>query len=300
VLPMHARKQFLQLLTAFLATAAGGVVVSPDAAAAGGSALSPLIAAPIGLEIPGSVLTSLTPRDATTTSKGIVFVDCSAGSDAATGASPLAALKTVSKALTLHPHRVEVSGGWCSISEPLQLVNTPNLVVHGDGKTAISGGRSITGWVPARDRPHVLVADVTDFPTKEIKLLRVGATMLSRGRWPKLTGSGLTTPNFLFAMKWSKGASGPNRTQTMHLLGVDPTRLPAGASLREIAGNGFVCVSACACVCMAGSARTGRAAVECARVLAASYLFPSPLHPSLPMRDAGTFSGVLRRMSTAS
>ena len=46
-------------------------------------------------------------------------------------------------------------------------------------------------------------------------MLRLGATSLSRGRWPKLSGSGptrgLTSENWLFALHWEAGTddSGP-------------------------------------------------------------------------------------------
>ena len=50
----------------------------------------------------------------------------------------------------------------------------------------------------------MLVADTRGFPVDEIKQLRVGAHVLRRSRWPKLSGSGatrgLTTANWLFAM----------------------------------------------------------------------------------------------------
>ena len=48
----------------------------------------------------------------------------------------------------------------------------------------------------------------------EIKVLRIGSSMLRRSRWPKLVGNGLTTPNFMFAQPWSAGSSGANRSYT--------------------------------------------------------------------------------------
>ena len=73
----------------------------------------------------------------------------------------------------------------------------------------------------------MLVANVpATFPLAEIKILRAGSSVLRRSRWPKLVGSGLTTPNFMFAMPWSSGTADPTGARSLQQLGVDPARMP--------------------------------------------------------------------------
>jgi hypothetical protein len=133
-------------------------------------------------------------------SPATIFVDCSWGADSNSGSSFSNALKTLPKALATGAGRIEVSGGTCPLSAALLLDRA--VVLHGDGKTALSGGKTISGWTPSANHPggKVMVADVADFPLPEIKMLRLGGASLRRSRWPKLVGDGLTTPNFAFAM----------------------------------------------------------------------------------------------------
>ena len=156
----------------------------------------------------------------------------------------LAALKSLPKAVAMGASRIEVSGTTCRLTKPL-LIDSPTTI-HGDGKTAISGGQTISGWKPSPKHPSgVMVADVQAFPLSEIKQLRVGPVSLNRSRWPKLTGDGLTSPNWLFAMPWSAGAAAPNRSYAVHQLGVDASKLPPGTNLSSIAGSGFAHVLGC-------------------------------------------------------
>eukprot|EP00658_Telonema_sp_P-2_P038797 TRINITY_DN27770_c0_g1_i1.p1 TRINITY_DN27770_c0_g1~~TRINITY_DN27770_c0_g1_i1.p1 ORF type:complete len:227 (-),score=40.66 TRINITY_DN27770_c0_g1_i1:95-775(-) len=124
---------------------------------------------------------------------------------------------------------IHVAGGICNLSSPLQITRSVN--VHGDGRTAFSGGHQITGWGPSPRHPGsgILVADVSHFPIPEIKSLRLGGTALLRGRWPKRVGDGLTSPNFMFAMPWSQSVAAPADARTWHGLGIDPTKLPLSA-----------------------------------------------------------------------
>lgn len=174
-----------------------------------------------------------------------LYVNCATGSDAAAGTSAVTALKTLPKAVSAGASWIEISGGMCPLAAPVRILSP--LVLHGDGKTAISGGKAIEGWQTSSLHPggKVMVADVAGFPLKEIKSLRVGAVSLSRSRWPKLVGEGLTTPNFLFAMSWSSGSAAADRSRSMHQLGIDPTKLPANANLSAVAGNAFVHVLGC-------------------------------------------------------
>ena len=231
----------LLVMASAVAPASGG-----GGGGGGASVLSPLLGSP-----PYAAPASSAAAAATSGGGGgsagstTAFVDCSAGSDANSGASPREALKTLPKALAMGTARIEVSGGICGLSEPLQIDRS--LVLHGDGKTALSGGKTIGGWRPSPDHPggKVMVTDVADFPLPEIKMLRLGGAALRRSRWPKLVGNGLTTPNFLFAMPWSAGSSGPNRSYTEHQLGIDPSKLHANANLSAIGDTGFVHVLGC-------------------------------------------------------
>lgn len=213
-------------------------LVQPLAASA--SVLSPLIDSPY--LPPPSAITAVVAQERGTEK---FFVNCKSGSDTAPGTSPATALKSLPKAVAVGASWIEVSGGICPLSGPVQI-NKP-VIIHGDGKTALSGGKAIQGWQASSSHPgeKVLVADTADFPLKEIKLLRVGSSSLRRSRWPKLVGDGLTTPNFLFAMPWSSGAAAPDRLRAMHKLGIDPTKLPPHADLKAAAGNAFLHVLGC-------------------------------------------------------
>ena len=173
-----------------------------------------------------------------------VFVDCLMGDDTNSGSTPGTALKTIEAALkTTTVDWIEVSGGICSLQKPV-LINR-KTVLHGDGKTALSGGEIIKGWQPSGEG-HLMVADVADdFPLKEIKMLRLGNISLSRSRWPKKVGDGLSTPNFLFTMPWSRGTADPNGGLSLQHLGIDPTKLPPRANLTALIGTGFLHVLGC-------------------------------------------------------
>eukprot|EP01052_Picozoa_sp_SAG31_P014732 SAG31_NODE_925_length_10954_cov_3.051589_8_plen_1371_part_00 len=177
--------------------------------------------------------------------KTVLYVHCGSGSDFNSGTSPEAALKTLPKAISLRPSTIHISGGMCRLTKAL-LLDQP-VVLCGDGKTALSGGQNITGWRTSPRHPgsKVVVANVSRFPLAEIKMLRIGPISLRRARWPKLVGDGLTTPNWLFAMPWSSGAVAPNRSRSVHQLGIDPTMLPPHVNLSAIVGTGFVHVLGC-------------------------------------------------------
>lgn len=177
--------------------------------------------------------------------KTVLYVNCTSGSDINSGTSPEAALRTLPKAVSLRPSAIHISGGMCPLTKKL-LIDQP-VVLRGDGKTALSGGQSITGWRTSPRHPgsNVMVAKVSGFPLAEIKMLRLGPISLRRARWPKLVGDGLTTPNWLFTMPWSSGAVAPNRSRGVHRLGINPTMLPPHVNLSAIAGSGFVHVLGC-------------------------------------------------------
>jgi hypothetical protein len=200
------------------------------------------------------------PASRVSATGGAVFVNCLRGNDGASGATPETALQTVSAALKKHgsadatsnPWTINVAGGMCPLAAPLRVgPEHQGLRLVGDGKTAISGGAPITGWTPSADHPggKVFVADTSGFPLDEIKSLRLGGQMMSRTRWPKLSGSGstrgLTSPNWLFAMQWSSAPPAANRQRGLQLLGVDPATLPEGINLSAVAGFGFVHVLGC-------------------------------------------------------
>ena len=127
---------------------------------ASGSVLSPLLSSPYN--VPASALAKID-------SARKIFVNCANGSDAASGTNPSTALKTLAQAVSVESSWIEVSGGLCPLSSPV-LVDKP-MVIHGDGKTAISGGRAIESWKPSPLHPggKVMVANVATFPLKEIK-----------------------------------------------------------------------------------------------------------------------------------
>ena len=173
------------------------------------SVLSPLLDSPYAApasSTAGGASASASANSASAT----VFVDCSWGADSTSGSSFSNALKTLPKALATGAGRIEVSGGMCPLSAALLLDRA--VVLHGDGKTALSGGKTISGWTPSANHPggKVMVADVADFPLPEIKMLRLGGGSLRRSRWPKLVGDGLTTSNFAFAMPVSCSSNTPN------------------------------------------------------------------------------------------
>ena len=155
-----------------------------------------------------------------------LYVDCAVGSDTNSGTTLAAPLKTLPRAIALGGAWVEVSGGVCPLEAPVRVEREGGIVIRGDGKTALSGGRVIGGWQPSTAHSgggrystgKIMVADVpAGFPLREIKSLRLGSSSLRRSRWPKLVGDGLTTPNFLFAQAWSSGTMGPNRTRSLQV-----------------------------------------------------------------------------------
>ena len=174
-----------------------------------------------------------------------LHVDCALGSDDALGGpdDPLRsvqhALRTVAAAAA--PGAVvEISEGVCHLPAPLRLgVGMPPTVLRGRGpRSALSGGKPLTGWKPAAwpgaPTGSVFVADISSWPT-EIKTLRHGTALPPRARYPKLSGDGLTTPNWLFAQAWSTHPP-KNPGRVVHGLGLDPTRLPPHANLSSLVG----------------------------------------------------------------
>ena len=212
-------------------------------ASAASSVLSPLLKAPY---------TAPTAR-AGSGALGL-YVNCATGNDSSDGRSPGAAFATIERALsTKESTKIQISGGLCTLQSPLQLNNSHDgtasspFTLSGDGHTAISGGQAIGGWAvsPQHGGGNVLVADVTAFPLDEIKVLRVGTSVLRRSRWPKLVGDGLTTPNFLFAASWSVAHAAPADARSRQQLGVNPMALPTGYNLSSAAGTAYVHVLGC-------------------------------------------------------
>ena len=188
--------------------------------------------------------------------RGRLFVDCAHGSDGAVGGrdAPLrtlpAALRQVAAVKAAGgpswpadgaPFVIEVAGGACELSSPLLLganvsgTRQSPLVIRGSGPaTVISGGRAITGWAPAGPWPGapagaVLSASVAGLGLEEVKLLRIGAVMANRSRWPKTVGSGQSTPNWMFAAS-SSGSSSDGSKLAMRTLGLEPAALPPAAA----------------------------------------------------------------------
>ena len=139
---------------------------------------------------------------------------------------------------------VEVAEGVCHLDAPLRLgARHSSTVLRGRGpRSVLSGGKPLEGWQPASwegaPAGSVFAADISAWPA-EIKTLRHGSAVVPRARWPHLTGDGLATPNFLFAMAWSHHPSGASRGRALHGLGVDPTKLPpaAAANLSALVGG---------------------------------------------------------------
>ena len=161
------------------------------------------------------------------------YVDCSKGDDSNAGNQPSVPFATIQRAvnesLRSSAHTIYVSGGVCSITETLDIVQAHALRLVGDGKSAISGGRILTQWKSVGGGKFE--ADVPpDFPLDEIKMLRIGSETLSRGRWPKRFGDGLAAPNFLFAKEWSSGTADKYGHRTLQHLGIDLSTLPKEAS----------------------------------------------------------------------
>ena len=75
-----------------------------------------------------------------------IYVNCHNGSQSGSGTSPETAMRTLQKALGTGADRIEISGGMCPVSAPI-LINQA-VVIHGDGKTALSGGQAVVGWKP--------------------------------------------------------------------------------------------------------------------------------------------------------
>jgi hypothetical protein len=183
-----------------------------------------------------------------------LYVDCTNGSDRVgsyrgTRAAPLrslaaalhraAAEKTAGTWPTDRPYIIALRRGECQLASPLLI--GPNvsgtsaaspLVIRGDGPGSIlSGGRPIDGpwsaveW-PGAPAGSVIAASVQGLGLEEIKLLRVGAAMANRSRWPKTVGSGQSTANWLFA---TSSAGQPDGSKlALRTLGLDPEALPAG------------------------------------------------------------------------
>ena len=186
------------------------------------SVLSPLLDSPY--PAPPSSLHPHLQRQHRDDGGPTLYVDCAVGSDSNSGTTPAAPLKTLPRAIALGGAWVEVSGGVCPLEAPVRVEREDGIVIRGDGKTALSGGRAIGGWQPSTAHSgggrnsKIMVADVpAGFPLREIKSLRLGSSSLRRSRWPKLVGDGLTTPNFLFAQAWSAGTMGPNRTRSLQV-----------------------------------------------------------------------------------
>jgi len=212
-----SRSMALRLLTAALLA----TVVASHTITASSSALSPLLSAPYAA--PPSRAAAAAAAASGGAAASSVYVDCASGSDANSGATPAAALRTVAAALAKADAAaaVHVAGGVCPLTAPLKIgPQHAGLRLVGEGKTALSGGAAITGWKPsaAHTGPglagKVFEADVSGFPLEEIKLLRLGGARMNRTRWPKLSGTGatrgLTTPNWMFVMPWSN-TSGVNK-----------------------------------------------------------------------------------------
>ena len=182
-----------------------------------------------------------------------IWVNCNHGSDARNGTTPTEAVRTVKHALATHGsgghQTVHISGGLCPVDEPLVIKTggpSPDapFILRGDGKTALSGGVPIKGWAPVGTSSSVLVANVPAwFPLFEIKVLRVGSDLLRRSLWPKPSGNGLSSPNYMFATPWSSGSSDPTGERSLHQLGVDPARMPpANVSLANAYAHVYGCV----------------------------------------------------------
>lgn len=194
--------------------------------------------------------------------QGQLWVDCRRGSDAATGRAATAALRTLPKALSLwriqrtqsptvqpSPFVINVVGGLCDLSTAaLSLSRAESgwsaqspLVLRGDGRTALSGGRVVGNFTKAVGRPGLVASLPGDFPADEIKGCRLGEEALRWSRWPKKVGEGLSTPNWMFAMPWSvsscpapcNGATG----RTMQTVGLDPAALPSNMNLSALVGS---------------------------------------------------------------
>ena len=78
------------------------------------------------------------------------YVDCSKGDDSNAGNQPSVPFATIQRAvnesLRSSAHTIYVSGGICSITETVDIVQAHALRLVGDGKSAISGGRILTQW----------------------------------------------------------------------------------------------------------------------------------------------------------
>ncbi len=183
-----------------------------------------------------------------------LHVDCATGSDSALG-GPNDPLRSIQRALAIvatkgidggvvtqqHPAVIELSEGVCHLQAPLRLgQQLPPTVVRGRGpRSVLSGGRPLTGWKPSQwpgaPTGAVFEVDISDWPT-EIKTLRHGTALPPRARYPKLSGNGLTSANWLFAQPWSTHP--PQSTgRAVHGLGVDPTKLLPHTNLSALVGS---------------------------------------------------------------
>ena len=167
------------------------------------------------------------------------FVDCTSGDDNADGSSILAPLKSIGKALSHSSSSIDVRGGFCFLHEPLHITQLDTLTLSGDGKTAISSGRILSEFHKSNEARHKnksvfvskIPADVVPM-VGEIKQLRVGSKVYTRGRWPKRHREDdyLTTKNFMFIMPWSNFTNPRTDGERSNIeIGINFDALPEGA-----------------------------------------------------------------------
>eukprot|EP00040_Diaphanoeca_grandis_P012758 m.64584 g.64584 ORF g.64584 m.64584 type:complete len:851 (+) comp23447_c0_seq2:389-2941(+) len=198
------------------------------------------------LDFMGLPITPTKPKLKLEADSSTFWVNCATGSDSNDGTSSGSPFRSIARAVnattsTPHPSQINIAGGLCVLQSAIVIRDELiPLSLSGDGKTAISGGRTITGWKKIPSDPNGrFVADLSNvhIGVEDIKMLRVGDTTLTRGRWPKKHGNGLDTSNFLFAGSSSSGAADPHGFRTGAIAAVLDTLMEITASMNVTVSN---------------------------------------------------------------